>query len=79
MVIIWGGSLKSCFPVNILNTLTILKCFEILVLQTKLRTNNNNSVYVIGVYRPPSADTESIDMITELISVISVIIVPVLI
>lgn len=57
---------KSCFSVTVLNAITVPKCFEFLVL--KIDLGPNNSLKVIGVYRPPSADASSIDKLADLLS-----------
>lgn len=56
---------KSGLSVTILNAVTLPKCFEFLALKVQL---GPNTVIVVGVYGPPSADTNSIDKIADLLS-----------
>ena len=58
--------IKSRFSVTILQTVSKLNYFEFISLLVNL--GPNNSVVVIGVYRPPSADPRAIDKLAELIS-----------
>ena len=57
---------KSKFKVSVLKTVSIPKCFELLILKVAL--GKNNSLCVAGVYRPPSADSNSIDNLAEILS-----------
>lgn len=65
-----GGSVaiyvKTCFSVSILNAITVPKCFEFTTL--KLDLGSNNHIIVVWIYRPPSADTSSIDKLADLLS-----------
>ena len=57
---------KSCFSVSILHAVTMSKCFEFIALN--INSGSNNSIVVIGIYRPPLADAPSIDYPAELLS-----------
>lgn len=56
---------KTGFSVTILKAVTIPRNFEFLALKVQL---GPNSVIVVGVYRPPSAELGSIDAIADLLS-----------
>ena len=57
---------KACLSVIVLKAITIEKCFEFIALKVNL--GPNNSLIIIGVYRPPSAKPEAIDKLGDLIS-----------
>lgn len=57
--------IKSGLSVSVLNSITKPKCFEFIALQIQL---GPSPLVVIGIYRPPSADSESIDSLAKLIS-----------
>jgi exonuclease III len=55
---------KSTYAAVILNTVSIPKCFEFISL--RIDFGYNNSIIVIGVYRPPSAPTMALNKMAEL-------------
>ena len=57
---------KSALTVSILHAATIPKCFEFIAL--KIVCGRNDSFVVVGVYRPPNALANSVDMIFSLLS-----------
>ena len=57
---------KCCFSANVVNTVTTPKCFELLTLKVDL--GPNDSLYVVGFYRPPSAHNSSIDKLVDILS-----------
>ena len=58
--------IKSRFSVTVLKAITIKNYFEFIALSVNL--GPNKSIVIIGVYRPPSADSRAIDKLAELIS-----------
>ena len=54
---------KSTYAATILNAVSIPKCFELISL--KIDFGSNNSIIVIGVYRPPSAPTMALNKMAE--------------
>ena len=49
-----------------MDAMTLPKCFEVLIL--KIDLGMTNFLYLIGVYRPPSADANSIDRLADIFS-----------
>ena len=60
---------KSCFTVTAINAISIPKCYEVLILKVDL--GMSNCIYLIGVYRPPSAVASSVDRLADLFSLYS--------
>ena len=57
---------KTHFPVTILHAAAIPSSFEIIAL--KINIGSNDSITVLGVYRPPSADALALDKLAQLMA-----------
>ena len=63
--------IKSCFTSHTLHSVSVPKCFEFLALKVQYGSKPDNTLIVIGVYRPPSATASSLDQLADLISIYS--------
>lgn len=57
---------KPCWSATALNAVTIPRSFEFIALKVNL--SRNNSINVVGVYRPPSAVSGAINKLTDLLA-----------
>ena len=60
---------KSCLAVSILNTVSLPNCFEFLALKVH---HGPDPLTVVGIYRPPSADSHATDTLVNILSKFSV-------
>lgn len=59
-------STRACFTCAGLNAVTVGNCLECLAL--KVCVAQNNSVFVVGVYRPPTASSSAVDETAHLLA-----------
>ena len=57
---------KSCYSVTLLHAVSVPNCFEFIALELSL--SSNDCFVVIGVYRPPSAETSSLNDLAHMLS-----------
>ncbi len=55
---------KDTLSAHLIDAVTQPKCFEYIVL--KIRPGGNNHFAVIGIYHPPSADSEALEEIWQM-------------